>query len=137
MRRILIVEDEPVSRMVMEEELSRYGRCHAVGNGAAALRAYVDALLGRRPFDVVFMDLMMPVMDGASAIERIRDYEARHPQHVSRPVPVVVVTSMEEVPDLFQNLPGGGVSAIIKKTDLPEALGAAITALWAADGETP
>jgi two-component system chemotaxis response regulator CheY len=105
-----------------------------VANGAAALRAYVDALLGRRPFDVVFTDLMMPVMDGASSIERIRTYEAQHPQHVAKPVPVVVVTSLDELPESISNLPGGGVFATINKRDLPGALGAAVAALREALG---
>ncbi|OGR36447.1 MAG: hypothetical protein A2051_03715 [Desulfovibrionales bacterium GWA2_65_9] len=113
--RILIVEDDQICRMSLKEELDRYGHCHAVGNGAAALRAYVDAALGRKPFDVIFMDLQMPVMDGLTAIDRIREYEAQHRQHIPRPAKVVVATGVEELKDIVTDFHRKGVVACMKK----------------------
>ncbi len=113
--RILIVEDDQICRMSLKEELDRYGHCHAVGNGAAALRAYVDAALGRKPFDVIFMDLQMPVMDGLTAIDKIREYEAQHRQHIPRPAQVVVATGVEELKDIINDFHRRGVVACMKK----------------------
>lgn len=113
--RILIVEDDQICRMSLKDELDLYGQCHAVGNGAAALRAYVDAALGRRPFDIIFMDLQMPVMDGLTAIDSIRKYEAQHPQHVPLPAKVVVVTGVEELKDLVNVFRRNGVVDCMKK----------------------
>jgi CheY-like chemotaxis protein len=120
--RILIVDDDQICRMSQKEQLEIYGECHAVGNGAAALRMYVDAALGRKPFDVIFMDLQMPVMGGLTSIESIREYEAQHPQHVPQPAKVVVVTSVEELKDLANDFHRNDVVACMKKPLRSKAL---------------
>jgi two-component system chemotaxis response regulator CheY len=120
--RILIVEDDTICRMSLKDELDHYGDCHAVGNGAAALRAYVDAALGRKPFDVIFMDLQMPVMDGLTAIDKIREYEAEHLQHIPRPAKIVVATGVEELQSIVSDFQRQGVVACMKKPLRQKAL---------------
>ena len=119
---ILIVEDDPICRMSQKEELDRYGHCHAVSNGVAALRAYVDAAIGCNPFDMIFMDLQMPVTDGLTAIEQIREYEVQHPQYVGQPVKVVVATGVEELKDLVKDFLHNGVVIDMKKPLRSKAL---------------
>jgi signal transduction histidine kinase/FixJ family two-component response regulator len=66
--RILVVDDNATNRQVAKLFLSRI-QCEIeeADNGAAALM-----LLERRPFDVVLLDVHMPVMDGCETIARIR-----------------------------------------------------------------
>ena len=97
------------------DELDRYNQCHAVGNGSTALRAYVDTALGRRPFDVIFMDLEIPVMDGLTSIDKIREYEAQHPQHLARTAKVVVATSVEDMLGILDDFEKNGVAICLKK----------------------
>ena len=66
--KILVVDDEPAHRFLLRRIFERAG--HVVsdaGDGAAALRAVADS----RP-DLVVTDMMMPVMDGAELIRRLR-----------------------------------------------------------------
>lgn len=68
--RTLIVDDEPVARSVLAEELAEMEAVSVVGeaeNGEAALRQ----IEGLRP-DLVLLDIQMPVMDGFEVIRRLR-----------------------------------------------------------------
>lgn len=80
--KALIVDDEPVARKVLREELESIGDVEVVGeadNGRSAL----DQIAGRRP-DLVLLDLQMPEMGGFEVIRNIRP--ATH-------MPVIVVVT--------------------------------------------
>jgi signal transduction histidine kinase/CheY-like chemotaxis protein/HPt (histidine-containing phosphotransfer) domain-containing protein len=66
--RVLLVEDNPINRQVAESLLSRIGM--TVSNAANGQEA-LDALRVRT-FDLVFMDMQMPVMDGLTATRQVR-----------------------------------------------------------------
>jgi len=81
MKRILVVDDSRAVRTAIEASLEPYGfEVEQADNGAAAL-----ARLRRSPFDLVFLDLNMPVLDGPGMLRIIR--------HSGIPVKVVLVTS--------------------------------------------
>lgn len=67
--RILIVDDEPIKRSVMEDELS--GRGHTVAAASNPMEA--EELLADSAFDVVLTDLRMPGQDGLSFLRQLKD----------------------------------------------------------------
>ncbi len=67
--RVLVAEDDPVSRLVVHDLLRNRGaRVSLVGNGAEAVAAVAEG----GGFDLLLLDLRMPQMDGLSACRRIR-----------------------------------------------------------------
>jgi PAS domain S-box-containing protein len=83
-RRVLVVEDNEVNQIVVEGLLKRDG--HSVvlaSDGAQALAA-----LARESFDLVLMDMQMPVMDGIEATRAIRALPGR-----ARTIPIIALTA--------------------------------------------
>lgn len=86
-RRILIAEDVPLNRRVIEAMLTKIGYSHhSVDNGMEA----VEAATRDGAFDLVLMDCEMPVMDGFEATERIRAWERQTGQPR---LPIVALTA--------------------------------------------
>ena len=79
-RRVLVVEDNSVNRMLAQRMLLSLGiASDAAEDGLKGCEAHEE-----NPYDIIFMDLQMPVMDGVEAVKRIRKAErlASPPQHV-------------------------------------------------------
>jgi len=71
--RILLVEDDPTNQIVVQMMIKKIGyECHTVENGIEALNALTDReKLGAENFTLIFMDIMMPEMDGITATKKI------------------------------------------------------------------
>jgi len=85
-KRILLVEDNIINQQVALGILKKYGmKADAAADGAEALKA-----LETIPYDLVLMDVQMPVMDGFEATRRIRDHKTPVLNH---DVPVIAMTA--------------------------------------------
>lgn len=68
---ILVVDDDEVIRKFLVKVLSQYGQCDMARDGHEAVDMYAGALQQGWAYDLVVMDIMMPIMDGMEATERI------------------------------------------------------------------
>ncbi len=88
---MLVVDDHPTNRRVVEMILDQVGAERvSVENGKLALEAYI-----RDHFDVVLMDIQMPVMDGLTATQQIRLVE-REEHRLPTPVIILSANAMPE-----------------------------------------
>ena len=84
--RVLLVEDSPENAILMRAYLDNLAlSLELAGNGVEAL-----AKRQQRDYDLVLMDIQMPVMDGYTATREIRSWEKAHGR---RRVPVVALTA--------------------------------------------
>jgi two-component system chemotaxis response regulator CheY len=73
--KILLAEDDYVTRKYMQDFLSKYGECDVTVDGMEAVDAFMMALEMGEPYQLVCLDIMMPVMDGYQALVGIRNLE--------------------------------------------------------------
>jgi signal transduction histidine kinase/CheY-like chemotaxis protein len=116
---VLLAEDNLVNRMIALEMLQSLGlNVVEAEDGAQAV-----AQLERRRFDLVLMDLQMPVMDGYAATERIREREA---QYGSARTPIVALTANAFDEDVAHALASGMDAHLAKpytRSQLREVIG--------------
>ncbi|KAA3624395.1 MAG: PAS domain S-box protein [Bacteroidetes bacterium] len=81
-KKILVADDNEMNRLVASTILKNYGALiKTAGNGLEAFE-----LLKQEPFDLVLMDIQMPVMDGMEATAKIR-------QEISKDLPIIALTA--------------------------------------------
>lgn len=72
-RRVLVCEDDAVTRIVVQAMIQRLGlRCSVAAHGSEGLATWFSAALLGDPYDVVMLDVEMPVMDGGQLARCIR-----------------------------------------------------------------
>jgi len=123
--RVLIVEDNPTNRLIATRMLQQLG---AVVETADDGQQGVEAA-ARSDFDLIFMDIQMPVMDGMEATRRIRAL----PEPVcDTPILAMTANAMSHQADSYL---AAGMNGIVAKPLSPTALVAQIAAIVARSAE--
>ncbi len=94
--RILLAEDDFVTRKFMTNFLSKYGDCDVTVDGMEAVDAFLMAMEEDDPYDLVCLDIMMPVMDGYQALIGIRNIEKEKGIPQDKAVKVIMATALNE-----------------------------------------
>lgn len=112
-RRILVVEDTPMNQRLAQLTLAKLGYQVVIAeNGEVGVTSVKS-----QPFDLVFMDMQMPVMDGLTATREIRAYERSRGLLA---VPIVAMTANVMDTDRQACLDAGMNDFLIKPVSLPE-----------------
>lgn len=111
-RTVLLVEDVELNRLIVEELLSETGiHIEHAENGQLALSKF---LAHPERYDLILMDLQMPVMDGISATKAIREAKVAR----SRDIPIYAMTAHTYKEDIDSCLDAGMNGHIAKPIDL-------------------
>lgn len=94
--RILVAEDDFASRQMLLKFLSTFGDCDVTVDGMEAIDAYLMALEEESPYDLVCLDVMMPIMDGYQALKNIRDIEKEKNIPEEKMAKVIMTTALNE-----------------------------------------
>jgi two-component system chemotaxis response regulator CheY len=113
--KTLIVEDDFLSRSLLSTLLSEYGVCHVAVNGQEALNAVERGLVENDPYDLICLDIMMPVMDGQQALQKIRKLEEEHGIGGLDTAKVIMVTAADDSKNIMRAFRQGQCEAYLTK----------------------
>jgi two-component system chemotaxis response regulator CheY len=102
MLRALIIDDDPVNTRFLMEILSPYAGCDTADNGRAGLEAFGRALVAGQPYDLIFLDVMMPGMDGHQALEGMRHLERLQGVASSNAAKVIMVSAHDDPRTIYR-----------------------------------
>ncbi|GAB6144436.1 response regulator [Desulfocicer niacini] len=113
--RILIVDDELVSRAKMKKIMSRYGQCDEAEDGIQAMDKIFQAKSKGFLYALMTLDVDMPKMSGMQVLARIREMEQEDTLGDGpSPMKIVMVTAMGDRETFSQSLLSGCDEYIIK-----------------------
>jgi len=120
---VLVAEDNEINALLMRSLLGRLGhRAVITTNGEEALESWQAAKSAGTPYDVVFMDIQMPRLDGIETTRRLRGLET---SESGRRTPILALTANTLVEDRYACFEAGMDGFLIKPLDrekLAEAL---------------
>lgn len=116
--RILVAEDEIVSRNKLQAILRSYGECDSVANGKEALESVTTAWQSPSPYDLLFLDVEMPLMDGLSVLREIRNLETGRGVPTEKRIKIIMTTSHADGDTVSQCIRDGCSDYIVKPVSI-------------------
>jgi two-component system, chemotaxis family, chemotaxis protein CheY len=113
--KILIVEDDFGSRVLMKKLLSSYGNSDVVVDGEEAVSSFKLAWEEKKPYNLVMMDIMLPEIDGHEALQQIRTYEKTIGLSDQDRVKVIMTTALGDPKNVVTAYNKGEASSYIVK----------------------
>jgi len=105
----------------MQRLLASYGPVDVVVDGGEAVEAFKMGWDEERPYELVFMDIMMPRMNGQEALKRIRTLEKSMGVKSVDEVKIIMTTVMEDPKNVVEAFSEGGATAyLVKPIELSE-----------------
>ncbi len=115
--RVLVVEDDFGSRRMMQKLLESYADVDVdvVVDGEESIEAFKMAWEENKPYDLVFMDIMMPKMDGHEALKRMRSLERDMGIKPTAEAKIVMTSVLEDPKNVIEAYYGGSATSYMVK----------------------
>jgi len=127
--RILIVDDDFVSRTKLDALLSEYGNCDVAEDGYQALAMFEQAHGQSAPYGLITMDIAMPGMSGHEVLCKIREWEeAHHIYKQGHTAKILMSTSLQNRTDIMSSF-REGCEGYLRKPITPEKLSEALATI--------
>lgn len=113
--RALIVEDDFGSRRLLQAIIKEVCSVDVVIDGVEALEAFQMAWKDNQPYDIIFMDIMMPNMDGQTTLRKIRELESDMGVTHKDEVSIIMTTALDDPKNVIEAFNKGGATGYIVK----------------------
>jgi two-component system chemotaxis response regulator CheY len=120
--KTLIVDDDFTCRVVLQEILKSYGAAHIAVNGREAVEAVRSALEANEPYQLICLDIMMPGMDGQSALKEIRALEEGKGIVSTRGAKIIMTTALGDMKNAMAAFKGLCDAYLVKPIDRAKLL---------------
>jgi two-component system chemotaxis response regulator CheY len=120
--KVLIVEDDCTSGVLLQECLKEYGPTHLVVNGQEAVHAARIALEAGEPYDLICLDIVMPEMDGQETLQIIREME-ESVARVRLKAKIVMTTALNDTKNIMSAYASLCDGYLIKPVSKAQVLG--------------
>ena len=120
--KTLIVEDDFTSRLLLQELLQGYGPTHSAVNGREAVTAFRQAMETGQPYNLICLDIMMPEMDGQTALRQMRQQEEDNNIFSSDGAKVIMTTALDHPKDVIAAFAGLCDAYLVKPIDRAKLL---------------
>ncbi len=120
--RILIAEDDYVSRTFLFKFLSNYGECDITVDGIEALEVFMMSLDEEKYYDLVCLDIMMPEVDGINVLKTIRVLEEERNVDQDKRCKVIMTTALNAVEKVQSTFDIGAQGFAVKPIDIDKFL---------------
>lgn len=137
---ILIVEDDLISRTVLSKLLSKYGHTNVAVNGREAINAVSMSLANNDPYNLICMDIIMPEVNGHTALVKIREMERTAGCSGSDRAKIIMTTALgssEDILESFRDECDGYLVKPFKPKDLTKLLDVLGVAPERNNGDSP
>jgi two-component system, chemotaxis family, chemotaxis protein CheY len=121
--RMLLVEDDFASRLLLQTFLSRFGECHIAVNGREAVEAVRSVIERGQRYDLICMDIMMPEMDGREAVRQVRALENAYGIRSTLSAKIIMTTTVDDFKEVIRCFREFCDAYLVKPIDLAELLG--------------
>ncbi len=111
----LVVDDEMTVRMLMQKLLSQYGNCDAAANGHEALQAFLNSVQTNQLYDLICLDIKMPVMDGKEVLKHIKAIEKKAKISENKRAKIFMVSALDDSQVILETVVKLGCSSYILK----------------------
>ncbi len=116
--KILIVDDELISREKLKLLLAKKGACDVANSGKQAYNMFCRAFHAKAPYDLITLDYNMPELSGPEVLQQIREFEKENGvMSRDRWVKVIMVTALNDSKSVMSSYNSGCEGYLTKPFD--------------------
>jgi len=112
--KILIVDDDISTRQLLQAILMDLGTCDLAVDGKEAVELVAKSIEKQEIYDIIFLDIMMPELNGHEALLEIRKLEDSHNIHIGNGSKVVMQTCLDDKENILSSFREGCEYYIMK-----------------------